>query len=167
VDIIDFVRTSGEGAHRMLGFACDDLDDELVHWHAGGTTNTIAQLLAHMVSAEDLLINERIAGGKSLHQSGWADKTGIPLNRPEIWQRDAWRLDLAAFNDYRLAVQESALRVVDSLTQADLGREVEWVRGPARPAAALLQTVFISHLLGHCGEISALKGLRGLKGLPM
>ena len=167
MELMEYLRSAGEGAHRMLGFACDDLDEELVHWHAGGTTNTISQLLAHMVSAEDLLLNDRLAGGKSLHESGWAEKTGIPLNRPEIWQRDAWRLNLDAFNAYRLEVQESAFKVLDSLTPSGLDREVEWFRGPPRPAGALLQTVFISHLLGHCGEVSALKGLRGLKGLPM
>jgi hypothetical protein len=31
----------------------------------------------------------------------------------------------------------------------------------------LLRTILINHALGHCGEISTLKGIQGLKGLPI
>jgi hypothetical protein len=60
-----------------------------------------------------------------------------------------------------------ATATLASLTPEDMDRQVEWVRGPIRPLEGLLQTVFIHHILGHCGEISVIKGLRGLKGLPM
>jgi hypothetical protein len=53
------------------------------------------------------------------------------------------------------------------MTPGDLDREVAWIRGPEQPVARLFQVIFINHCLGHCGEISALKGTRGLKGLPI
>jgi hypothetical protein len=31
----------------------------------------------------------------------------------------------------------------------------------------LWQAIYINHGLGHCGEISAIKGMQGLKGLPI
>jgi hypothetical protein len=31
----------------------------------------------------------------------------------------------------------------------------------------ITQAVFVNHAMGHCGEISALKGIQGLKGLPI
>ena len=166
---LEFIRSFVAGVDDMVGIAMEGLDDELINWQPGGTTNTIAQLLAHMITGHDLLINDKlvIGGGKTLHESGWAEKTGIPLQRPGIWQqRDAWRLNLPAFNDYRLAVYASTTKLLDSLTEAGLDRLALWVNGPERPVATLFQMIYINHALGHCGEISTIKGLRGLKGLP-
>ena len=165
---LEFIRSQVAAVNEMLDIATQELDDELINWHPGGTANTIAQLLAHVVSGQDMLVNDKllVGGGRPLHESGWAEKTGIPLERPLIWQRDAWRLNLPAFNDYRLAVRDCATRLVDSLSEADLDREASWFRGPPRPVATLLQIVYINHGFGHCGEISAIKGMRGLKGLP-
>jgi uncharacterized damage-inducible protein DinB len=167
VQVIDFVRLGVEAVNGMVNTAMQDLNDDIVNYHPGGTANTIAQLLAHMVSGQDLLIQDKLGGGKTLHESGWAQKTGIPLERPLIWQRDAWCLDLAAFDQFRLEVAAAALRFVDSLDEAGLDREAQWVRGPVSTVGRLLQQIYVNHGLGHCGEISAIKGMQGLKGLPI
>jgi uncharacterized damage-inducible protein DinB len=168
MELVDFIRSEFDAVHRMLGQSMQDLDDEILHWHAGGTTNTIAQLLAHVVTGQDLLIADKLGGGKTLHESGWAEKTGIPLTRTDIWlQRDAWHLNLDAFNDFRLAVEANSRAYVEALRPSDLDLQRAWIRGPEQPIGTLLQNIFINHALGHCGEISTLKGLRGLKGLPI
>jgi hypothetical protein len=123
--------------------------------------------MAHMVSGQDLLIADKLRGGTSLHESGWAAKTGIPLERPNIWQRDSWRMNLSGFDAYRLAVTDNTRRYLQALTPEELGREVAWIRGPEQPIHQLLRTILINHALGHCGEISTLKGIQGLKGLPI
>jgi uncharacterized damage-inducible protein DinB len=167
VDLVDFIRSEFDAVHNQLAISMQDLDDEVVHWHPGGLANTIAQLLAHVVTGQDLLIADKIGGGASLHESGWAEKTGIPLVRTEIWQRGAWRLNLEAFNEFRLAVEANSSAYAARLDPAELEVERAWVRGPAQPTGRLLQTIFINHALGHCGEISTIKGQRGLKGLPI
>jgi uncharacterized damage-inducible protein DinB len=166
---LEFIRSSVVAVNGMVDVAMQDLTDEVVSWQPGGTANTIAQLLAHLVSGQDLLVNDKllVGGGTPLHDSGWAAKTGIPLERPLIWQREGWRLNLPAFDEFRREVAASALRVVDAMTEAELDREASWIRGPERPVAMLWQTIFINHGLGHCGEISAIKGMQGLKGLPI
>ena len=166
---LEFIRTSVDAVNAMVGTAMEDLTDEVVNYHPGGTANTIAQLLAHLVTGQDLLINDKliVGGGTPLHDSGWAAKTGIPLERRLIWQREAWRLNLPAFDEFRLAVAESATRLVTSLNESDLDRPASWIRGPERPVALLFQAIYINHGLGHCGEISAIKGMQGLKGLPI
>lgn len=167
MEILDFIRAQVGAVHHNLGFSMDDLTDEIVHSRAGGTTNTIAQILAHVVTGQDLLIREKLGGVPALHESGWAQKTGIPTVRSEIWQSDTWRLNLEAFNAFRLAVEANSTAYVEGLQPADLDLPRSWIRGPERPLGMLLQTIFINHALGHCGEISALKGVRGLKGLPI
>ena len=167
MELIDFIRSQCDNALGMLQHSLGDLDDEIVHWQPGGTANSIAQILAHVVSGQDLLIGDKLKGGTTLHASGWAEKTGIPADRTQIWVKDAWRLDLDGFEAYHAAVAAQSRDYLASMTPADLEREVAWIRGPEQPVARLFQVIFINHCLGHCGEISALKGTRGLKGLPI
>jgi uncharacterized damage-inducible protein DinB len=167
MELLEYLRTSVKTVNDMVETAMQDLTDEVVNFHAGGTSNTIAQLLAHMVSGQDLLINDRISGGQSLHESGWAAKTGIPLERPLIWERDGWKLDLAGFDAYRREIAARVESTFAALTPADLDRDIDWLRGIRRPLPLMTQTVFINHGMGHCGEISTLKGIQGLKGLPI
>ena len=167
MELLDYLRTSVKTVNDMVDTAMQELTDEVVNFHPGGTANTIAQLLAHVVSGQDVLINDKIGGGRTLHETGWAEKTGIPVERPLIWQRDVWKLDLAGFDAYRKEVAHSAEWTFNALKPGDLDREIEWIRGPSRPLALMAQTVFVNHGLGHCGEISAIKGMQGLKGLPI
>jgi DinB superfamily len=167
MDMLEYLRTSVKAVNEMVDNAMQDLTDDVVNFQPGGTANTIAQLLAHVISGQDLLINDKIGGGRSLHETGWAEKTGIPLERPLIWQRAGWELDLPGFDAYRTEVARSAESTFMSMKPADLDREVSWVRGPDRPLAMMTQAIFVNHGLGHCGEISAIKGIQGLKGLPI
>ena len=167
MELVDFVRGQADSALRMISTSMEDLTDDIVHWQPGGTANSIAQILAHMVSGQDLLIADKIGGGTTLHESGWAEKTGIPAARVEIWNKEGWRLNLPGFEEYRQAVEANSRRYLDSLTAGSLDKEYAWVRGPEQPVHRLLQTIFINHALGHSGEISALKGTKGLRGLPI
>jgi hypothetical protein len=54
---------------------------------------------------------------------------------------------------------------LDSLSEADLDREVEFF-GRKIPVAALLLGPMCIHIAKHSGEFSSLKGLRGLRGNP-
>jgi len=152
-------------AHRMGDIALEGLTREVAQYDAGGTTNTIQQLLSHMTIGEDNAINRMLKGGERiLEAQGWAAKTAIPTERGAVWGKE-WALDLDAFREYRELVKHSAVDYVSNMDLADLDREVEWMNG-TRPAHSVLQVVVIHHMLGHSGEVSALKGLQGLKGLP-
>jgi hypothetical protein len=164
MDLIEYVRANLADAHRMLGIAMQDLSEDVAHWQPPGTANTIGALLAHMVTGEDLAFNRQIKDGTLIFDAGdWASKTGIPADR-KIWT-PGWRLNVEAFDEYRLAVEENAKAGLDALTPADFEREVEWYNG-MRPIGGVLRTSVIHHILGHSGEISSLKGAQGLKGLP-
>ena len=56
MELIDFIRAQCGSALEMLERSLEDLDDEVINYEPGGTANTIAQLLAHVVSGQDLLI---------------------------------------------------------------------------------------------------------------
>ncbi len=150
----------------MVDFAMEDLTPEVAHFEAGGKTNNIAQLLVHVTLGADRGINSVIKGGPMILESeDWYAKTGIPEGRGAFWQK-GWTLDLGAFTEYREKVKGSVTDYVASMDVADLDREVEWFTGP-RPVSNILQIVLMHHILGHAGEMSALKGVQGLKGLPL
>lgn len=164
MEIIEYVNGSLVAVHNMVNIALQDLTPEVVQWQPTGTANTIAQLLAHLVGAEDRAINVSIKGGSTLGET-WAARTGIPQERGGQWRKD-WTLNIDAFLEYAKAVQASATECLASLTPAGLDKEVQWFNGP-NSTAGLIRMVVLHHPLLHSGEISALKGMQGLKGLPM
>ena len=165
MDLIEFLRAEAQEGQRMLDIALTDLDDGVANWQPAGTANSIAQLLAHVVTGQDRVVNLVLKDGQPVFQAGnWAVPTGIPEERGAIWGKD-WRLNVGPFCEYRAAVRAS---LEDYLSAVDLGSldgEFPWA-GRNQSGWWLARTIFINHVLGHAGEISTLKGLQGLKGLP-
>jgi hypothetical protein len=164
MEILDYIRGSLVTAHSMQDIALVELTDEVAHWQPTGTANSIAQLLAHMVGGEDRAVNLCIKGGKTLAEQGWGMKTGVPQERGGFWRKD-WTLNIPEFQAYAAAVHASAEELLANMQPDDLDKPVEWFNGP-NTAGGLIRMVVINHVLGHCGEVSALKGMQGLKGLP-
>ena len=136
MELIDFIRAQCDSALGMITQTLEDLGEEIVQWEPGGTANTIGQILAHVVSGQDLLIADKLKGGTTLHASGWAEKSGIPADRTQIWAKDAWRLNLDGFRQYHAAVDAQSRAYLASMTSADLEREVAWIRGRSSPSRA-------------------------------
>ena len=153
-------------AHRMVGAAVSDLTDEIANRKPGGTANSIAALLAHAVVVEDLIVNRFFGGGDSLFESGgWSEKTGIPASARDIWPGD-WSLNVKAFDGYRLEVQKTTDALMAGLDPALLDQEIQAFRNPRR-GGQLLRVSGCNHIMGHLGEISLLRGVNGLAGLPI
>jgi hypothetical protein len=165
LDLIEFLRAEAQEGQRMLDIALTDLEEGVANWQPPGTANSIAQLLAHVVTGQDRAVNLVLKGGQPVFQAGsWAAATGIPEERGAIWRKD-WRLNVASFCEYRAAVRESLEDYLSSIDLGTLEREFPWAGGN-QSGWWLARTIFINHVLGHAGEISTLKGLQGLKGLP-
>ena len=152
--------------HRMVGAALSDLSSEVAEWQPGGTANSIASLLAHTIVGEDEVVNQMLKGGQKLFVSGdWAVKTGIPAEDNEIWQ-PGWSLNLEAFDAYRREVQQSMDAFVADLDPATLDDEIEAFGSPRR-RGWMLRVEVSNHILSHLGEVSTLRGMKGLAGLPI
>lgn len=166
MELKDYIIGNMDDAHRMLGIALTDLDDKIVSYRASDHVNSIAQILAHVVMGEDRLINASCKGGERIFDAqGWESKTGIPGAQGAVWNEKAWQLNIPAFLEYQQLVQAAATDYIQTATPAELEREVTF--GPfTRSVADQLRGVLVHHMLGHSGEISALKGVQGLKGLP-
>ena len=107
-----------------------------------------------------------LRAGELLFQSGdWAVKTGIPAEDNEIWQ-PGWSLNLEAFDAYRGEVQQSMDALLADLDPATLDDEIEAFGSPRR-RGWMLRVEVSNHILSHLGEVSTLRGMKGLAGLPI
>jgi hypothetical protein len=176
MDVLDYIKGSIADAHRFNDIAASELTEEIGLWQPSGTANTIQALVAHMTTGEDNAINRAIRNGEKLSEpgasnsslfvsKGWSKELGIPPERGGQWTK-GWNLNLDAFQAYRKAVHKETDAWLETLAEDDLDREVFWFNGP-NTVGGLLRMVVIHHQLLHSGEISTLKGLQGLKGLPM
>ena len=136
----------------------------------GSTTNTIAATYVHAIISEDVIVHAMLQGKASLYQSGgWEAKTGVafpgvpPAMSPE-WA-GALKLNLAPFQEYAKVVYAATDAYLAGLPDAELERMTQ---GPAGETTVgwMVAAILGTHFPSHVGEIAALKGVHGLKGLP-
>ena len=156
----------GIGA-QVLGDCGDALNEPV----AAANIGSIGAIYAHTVFAEDSIVNMLLQGKPMLYRSaGWDAKLGVALpegDRP--MQSEAWaaavKLDLPKFQEYATAVFAQTDAYVAGLPDAELDRKVQGPIGETT-VAFMLVTILATHYPQHLGEIAALKGVKGLKGLP-
>ncbi len=156
--------------HQLTGAVCGDCTADLMAKSVdGGTINTAGAILAHAVVSEDFFIQVMMKGQPLLFKSGgWEAKTGIaapdrPMQTPE-WS-GALKLDPATFLPYMQAAFAATEEYVGGLSESDLDREIDGIQGKTK-LGSFLAGIGAFHLAEHLGEISALKGVHGAKGLP-
>ena len=170
------LRSALDGAHQVLEATMADVDDELANRPAPGNANPIGSSYAHVVLAEDALVNGFLKGQAPLAISSWAGRTGTdkPMPMPGMAEGDLgeWyhtaRVNLAAFREYAQAVYAASAEFIGSADEATLARPVDMsMAGMGTiPLAAMFATFVVGHCNNLCGEISAVKGAFGLKGYP-
>ncbi len=167
MDTRAFLQNQFAFSHNVLEQVIAPCDQAtLDKTYPGGQVTTIGAIYAHAVMSEDAMVHGMILSQPPLLQAqGWAERLGVPLpggGMEHEWGR-TFKLP-AAFRDYATAVHAATLAALGRATPADLARELKGPLGP-QPAAAIYGLA-LTHLWGHLGEIAALKGIQGQKGLP-
>jgi hypothetical protein len=163
MDAVTYAKTNLEGSLGLVHTCAQGLDEAQYNWKPGGTANVIAKSHVHAMTSVDFFIIGIVKGG----ELGWtkvAQTTGLPASPLEIWGYEG-TIPLAAIAEYSANVQKSALDYVATMKDADLDREIETQFFGKKSAAWLLQLAGY-HAVGHAGDMAAVKGMQGLKGLP-
>jgi uncharacterized damage-inducible protein DinB len=163
VDAIAYARLQIEQALRLLNAVAKDLDDAQYNWSPGGTCNAIAKTHVHALTSLDFFLNGVLQGKPTVWQA-FAAEHALPANPLDIWSYDG-DVAPAAVAGYGVEVRKSAVDYVDSLSEADLDREVDTRLFGTRAIAYVLQLAAV-HTAAHTGEMAAVKGMQGLKGQP-
>ncbi|MDZ4278451.1 MAG: hypothetical protein U1B78_04870, partial [Dehalococcoidia bacterium] len=111
-----------------------------------------------VVFGEDAFVQSRFQGRPTIYESG-----GMPGITPE-WAQ-ALKMDLSTFQEYAEAVFAATDSYLANLPNSELERKVQGVLGEYTLGWGLA-ILLVQHEAEHSGEIAALKGVQGLKGLP-
>ena len=153
---------------RLVDATFQGLTDEQLNWTPPGEANPIRAALLHTIAAEDRYFQTVLRGQPMLWESGgWSEQVGLPYppSAGRGWDEvKTTTLALEPVLAYAQAVRAATESYLAALTNEELDRTVQFFGGE-RPAADVI-TTFVAHTLGHAGEIAALRGAQGVKGLP-
>lgn len=170
------LTTAVKGAHWLLDVTFADVDDDLANRPAPGNANPLGTAYAHLVLSEDAIVNGLLRGEAPLSVSTRAGRTGVDLPMPihgitegdlGAWYADA-RVSVDEMKDYAAEVFAATEQYVAGLDDAGLERTIELPfgdKGPV-PVSEAITMLVIQHCDNYTGEISAIKGVFGLKGYP-
>lgn len=158
--------------HGTLGQMVRECDAETLHRTAvGSTANTIAATYAHVVLFEDFFVQTKLREQPAtmFESEGWGERTGVapsgwpPLQTPE-WSAGV-RLDPATFAPYAARVYQATDAYLRGLSDDDLEITKMGLFRESTAGRMLMAGVY-AHAVSHAGEIAALRGTFGMRGLP-
>jgi hypothetical protein len=158
-----FAQSQLESAFELFNMCAGNMNDEQYNWKPAGTSNIAAKSHVHGLTSVDFFING-IVRGEKLKWGDVASSNGLPENPMAIWTHEQ-PIPYSALTAYGKDVQKDVLAYVGTLSDADFDREIETNFFGKKSVAWLVQLA-CNHLVGHGGEIAAVKGMQGLKGLP-
>ena len=169
MDGIQATRETLDLVHQYLDAAIGDCEPEtLVRTFPGSTIGSIMSIYVHALSSEDWAVQQLIQNKpKLLDSENWYQRWGLPA--PSSGEEVDWtaaNVPLTAVQEYANAVYAATAEWLNRATDADLDQQIDWHSGQKKSAGWVLADVIHVHLPFHAGEISSLKGLMGLKGLP-
>jgi hypothetical protein len=154
---------------RMSDMVMKDMTPELFNWPAPGTANTISATFIHFTNVEDNFIHKNLQDKTSIWESeNWSEKTGVekPPSIGEDWSQFKHRqVAIQPLLDYQAAVWVAIDAYLSTLKAEDLDRKVKFAGGERTVADMLILLTSQSH--SHIGEMAALKGVQGAKGLSL
>lgn len=168
---IDLLRAQFRDAHAYLESTIDDLPRASLHYSPEGNALPISGHYGHVVLSEDALLSLFLTSSSPLFASSWSGRTGFSSVPPEGGQWDDWarnlNVDLPAARLYAAAVYNHTDRLLESLSDETLSRPLDMSSiNQGQHSVSYLLSFLLSNVYLHCGEISCIKGLQGLRGYP-
>ncbi len=171
MNAIDLFRNQINASHEIVEGTVDDLTPGQCDAPAAGKAHPIGATYAHLLTAEDFIINMLLRGQQPLMMGEWAGKTGAsepppgPGGDTYAWATSV-KVDLNQAREYAKAVYKATDEYLGTLSPEDLAEEVEIPGFGKNPRAYYVGLGALIHPANHVGEISALKGALGAKGYP-
>lgn len=168
MDARDLLRAQFAWAHQLLDGTLSDCSQETAdHRGEGWAISPISAVYAHIAMTQDGIVHGLVQGRPTVLESeGWDAKLGLDAAGPR--DASAWadkRFDLATVRDYVAAVQAATDAFLADAPDEVLERSMGTPMGEQR-AIDMLANVGVVHVASHWGEIAALRGVQGEKGLP-
>jgi uncharacterized damage-inducible protein DinB len=168
MDTLEFFRRLFAAAHRQLDASMKDTTAEQFNWVPCETANPISATFIHCLNSEDFFVQVILQGKRLLwEEGGYMEKTGVKKTPGYGGGWEEFRhmqVEIGPLLDYQKTVWAGTDVYLQTLTPEDLERKVKFAGGERSVADMLILSA--GHTFSHAGEISALKGVQGVKGLP-
>lgn len=171
---LELLRINLSTSHDAFSKTVADMTQENADYVPPGIMHPIGERWAHLVMAEDMLLHNFVTQATPLFAQDWAGRTGFAADITMLIAQtsDAARAfrvdDLNALREYMRAVFENTQSFINNANPELLETNVDMsVIGYGQvPFPVWFSTFIVGHIHDVMGEISALKGLQGLKGYP-
>ena len=167
MDCKEYLSKQIKGMRNLQDAALESLTDEQLMVIPAGTVSPIGVIWLHMIYSEDSFIAILMQKPTLWESGGWKESFNLEKapDFGEDWTifRDSG-LSVDLLKSYTEAVRAETDACLESTTSATLDERIKFFTesDPKADVWVLLS----QHGLLHTGEIAALKGLQGLKGLP-
>ncbi len=172
MDIAALLQLQFNNAHGLLEAVMSDLTPEAARYvPPGGIVATIGGQYLHILTIEDLIMQTILKGVAPLYTTTFLGKIGSD-EVPQFavwgeWGRTA-DVDLAKAREYGKAVYAETDRYLSRMTPDALESPFDLsLMGLGMSTRAGVISAALNNIHIHTGEISAIKGLQGLKGYPI
>jgi hypothetical protein len=156
---------------RMMWYLQDavlkGLTDEHLTQAPPGTAHPIGIIWLHMAAGEDGFVSTILQQPKLWDSDGWKERFGLEKapNMGEDWtEYKDISLTIDLLKDYTKVVRAQTKTCLKSTTSDTLDETVKFT-SESDPKANVW-VFLVGHTLIHSGEIAAIKGILGEKGLP-
>jgi hypothetical protein len=163
------------------------LTDEQMRVRPREDLNSLAWLMWHIARAEDIIVNQALAGRPQVFDEAWMKRLGISrpdfgigMTSPEVSELSR-QIDVGALREYRDAVGRRTREVVGGFTAQDwdgavapegveraaadggFGARTDALKKafPGRPRSAVLSGIALFHSAGHMGEAATVRTAGG------
>jgi hypothetical protein len=163
------------------------LTDEQMRVRPREDLNSLAWLMWHIARAEDIIVNQALAGRPQVFDAAWMKRLGVSrpdfgigMTSPEVSELSQ-QIDVGALREYRDAVGRRTREVVGGFTAQDwdgavapegveraaadggFGARTDALKKafPGRPRSAVLSGIALFHSAGHMGEAATVRTAGG------
>lgn len=168
MDVKTYIQQQMANVRRQIDAAVKDTTDEQFNWPPPGTINPISAIVIHVLAGEDYFIQTVLQGkSRCWEVQEWGRKIGIqtPPEFGRSWDEfKTVKILVAPVLAYEQVIRVATDAYLADLTAEELDRQVDFA-GNVLPVAEVLMRLVV-HSASHAGEIAAVKGMQGVKGLP-
>jgi len=171
MNAVQLLREQFASAHETQEATMSDVNAKAADFAETGKALPVGAAYAHLVVSEDMLLAGMITHSTPLSADNALTGLSTPMPSMSEWDKhEEWvrtvKVDVPKMQAFAKKVYKQTDDYLATLKDSDLENEVE-IPGMGKKTLSFLLTNFLLlHIANLTGEISAVKGVQGLKGYP-
>ena len=171
MNAVQLLREQFKSVHDLMEATVSDLTDETANFTDTGKALSAGAAYAHAVLIEDTVIASMLMQKTPL--SADTSQTGLSEPSPTMAEWDKYpdwtkrvKVDIKKFSEFAKKVYRATDEYLATIKDEDLDKEMDLGPMGKHTLSYLLNNFTLLHFANLTGEVSAAKGIQGLKGYP-